>query len=224
MTNIEKINYGRTVQHDPRSLQYKVPLEPEIKTIDWEVNGKILNQGTSNACVGMAFTHMLNSEHFDELRFKITGSKDTLDEQFAYQIYTEATQIDEFVGEFPSEDTGTSALAMCKVFNRKPWISEYQTAHGWEELKKAIQTSPVAIGTYWSAGMNIPDNDNFILPVGQELGGHQTLMVGLNIEDEYVTLLSSYGDSYGDKGRVKMRFNYFSELLHNDGDAMIIRP
>lgn len=222
--NTNEIKFGRTIQHDARSLEYKVPLESEIKSILWRQKAPVLNQGSSNACVGMAFTQMLNAAIFNDLRVKIAGSKAYLDEQFAYKAYQSATEIDEFVGQFPTEDTGTSALAMCKVALRNGWISEYQTAIGWEEVKKAIQTKPVLIGTFWTAQMNRPDDNGFIEPVGQELGGHEVLMIGLNVEKEYVTLLSSYGDTYGKQGRVKMKFNYFAELLHNSGDAMIIKP
>lgn len=220
-TNI--INYGRTVDHDPRSLNYRAPLEDEVKTVEWDMKGPILNQGTSNACVGMAFTHLLNTDLFEDRRIKIKGDAGYLDEQFAYQIYSKATEIDEFVGQMPAEDTGTSALALCKAAKASAYISEYQVAIGFEELKKAIQVQPVMIGMWWTTMMNQPENDGFIKPLGVELGGHETLMVGLNIEDEYITLLSSYGSSYGNAGRVKMKFNYFSELLRNNGDAMTVK-
>jgi len=214
---------GRVVDHDPKSLEYKVPLDAEIKTVLWEHKAPILNQASSNACVGFSFAQMLNTEHFNDVRTK-AKSADYVDDQFAYKIYQSATEIDEFPGQFPKEDTGSSGLAMCKVAHRAGWISEYQTAKGWEEFQKAIQTAPVYVGTFWTNQMNQPDNDGFVKPFGTELGGHQYLVIGLNVEEEYITILNSYSNKFGINGRVKMKFNHFSELLHNGGDAMIIKP
>lgn len=167
---------------------------------------------------------MLNADVYESVRVKASGSSGYLDDQFAYGLYSKATQIDEFVGEFPTEDTGSSGLAVCKVAHRSEWISEYQTAIGWEEFKKAIQTGPVYVGSFWTTAMNMPDDNGFVAPLGTELGGHQYLVIGLDVENEFVTILNSYSDSYGINGRCRMKFNYFSELLHNLGDAMIIKP
>lgn len=223
MTNIP-FRSARIVNHDPRSLEYKVPLEPEIKTVLWEHKAPVLNQLLSSACTGMSFTQILNTDVYEPLRIKITGSSGYLDEQFAYKLYGQATQIDEFVGEFPEVDSGSSGLAVCKVAHRSGWISEYNTAIGWEEFKKAIQTGPCFTGIFWTTSMNMPDDKGFIAPLGTELGGHQVAVIGLDVENEFVTILNSYSDSFGDKGRCYMKFNYFSELLHNLGDAMIIKP
>lgn len=220
--NTQEINYGRVINHDPRSLAFKVPLDVEIKTINWEHKAPVLHQGTSNACTGMAFTQMVNMECNTELRKKISGKTDYLDDQFAYQVYSKATEIDEFPGQMPTEDTGSSALAVCKVAHRAEWISKYQTAIGWEECQKAIQTSPVMIGVLWTNMMNQPRDDGFIEPLGNELGGHEVLMTGLDVENQYVTLLSSYGESYGHRGQVKMKVDQFSWLLHQLGDAMTV--
>lgn len=190
----------------------------------WDQKAPVLNQLNSNACTGFAFSQMLNTDLYESVRIKATGSSNYVDDQFAYSLYSKATQIDEFVGEFPAEDTGSSGLATCKVAHRAEWITEYQTAKGWEEFKKAIQTGPVFTGTFWTSTMNMPDENGFIQPLGEQLGGHQYLVIGLNVEDEYVTILNSYSDSYGINGRCRMKFNYFSELLHNLGDAMIIKP
>lgn len=223
MTNIP-FRSARIVNHDPRSLEYKVPLEPEIKTVLWEHKAPVLNQLLSSACTGMSFTQILNTDVYEPLRIKITGSSGYLDEQFAYSLYAKATQIDEFVGEFPEVDSGSSGLAVCKVAHRSEWISEYQTAIGWEEFKKAIQTGPVYTGSFWTTALNMPDDQGFAAPLGTELGGHQYAVIGLDVENEFVTILNSYGTGYGDNGRMRMKFNYFSELLHNLGDAMIIKP
>lgn len=167
---------------------------------------------------------MLNTDLYESVRIKATGSSNYVDDQFAYSLYSKATQIDEFVGEFPAEDTGSSGLATCKVAHRAEWITEYQTVKGWEEFKKAIQTGPIFCGTFWTSALNMPDDQGFAAPLGTELGGHQHAVIGLDVENEFVTILNSYGSGYGDNGRLRMKFNYFSELLHNLGDAMIIKP
>ena len=215
-------NPGRIINHDPRSLAYGAELASEPKTIMWQSQAPVLDQGKSNACVGFTFAQLLNTQFHDETRIKLLGSKDQFfDSHKAYDWYSRATEIDEFPGQMPTEDTGTSALAMCKVAEREATIKAYNHAFGFDECIKALQNGPVMVGTFWTQGMFTPRNDGFVELIGNEVGGHEYLLIGVNMEEKYCTFLTSFGPTYGDNGRFKMKFDVFDTLLINQGDCII---
>lgn len=185
-----------------------------------------MQQGKTNSCTGQTLIHYLNTDFGKSARQAILGL-DSLyfTEKHAFQIYELATSIDEFPGQMPTEDTGSSSLAVMKAGQRLGYLKEYRHSFGFDEFLKTIQLHPVMIGTLWYEGMFKPDTNGFVTIQGSaDAGGHEYLALGANMEEEYVTFLSSWGKEWGQNGRFKLPFSEFKELLSYQGDCAIPVP
>jgi hypothetical protein len=137
----------------------------------------------------------------------------------AVRLYSLATELDEWEGVYPPEDTGSSGLAVAKAGIQLGFFSTYNHAFGFEHFTSTLQTQPVIVGTYWLSQMFNPDADGRVQVKGTVEGGHEYLALGVDYETETLTFLNSWGPSWGANGRFKISFADFAFLLNQEGDA-----
>lgn len=217
---------GRVLNHDPKSREFPAPQSEEIKTILHNYSGPVMQQGKTNSCTGQTLIHYLNTDFGKAARQAILGL-DSLyfTEKHAFQIYELATSIDEFPGQMPDEDTGSSSLAVMKAGQRLGYLKEYRHAFGIEEIVKTLQFSPVMIGTLFYEGMFHPDENGFVtIQNSADAGGHEYLLLGVDLEKRYFTFLSSWGKDWGQNGMFKLAYDEFAELISYQGDACVPIP
>lgn len=225
---------GRHVNHDPRSRDYAAePLavvRPE--SVHWDRRVPIFDQGNLGSCTGNAAAGWLATDN----RWRIgmnefmarDGTRSPLDEQDAISIYSWATRLDPWEGDYPPEDTGSDGLSVTKVLRRFGYVDRYRHVFKFFQLVNALQNGPVLVGTVWRDGMFHPDSDGFVTESGPVVGGHEYLAVGVVVVDGYdkgyVEFANSWGSSWGDFGYFRMQYATVQSLLAQQGDATIPHP
>jgi C1A family cysteine protease len=204
---------GRVVEHDPRSLSFPAP-DGKVKSKTWRHYGPILDQGDVGSCTGNAAAQAMNTTPNHHHGFLLTEA-DALD------IYHWATVLDGYPGEYPPDDTGSSGLAAAKALKQRQSITRYEHAFGLDHALAALMSGPVMLGTNWFDGMFNPDGKGYVTPDGAVAGGHEYLLVGVNLNGRSVTCLNSWGSSWGLKGKFHMTFDTLDALLSADGDATL---
>ena len=116
----EGMRLGRNMWLDGRSLAHMV--ENDVQ----EMGQSVLDQGQLGSCTGNAGTGALGTQPF----YDAVGSTVMPDpndeaaaEQFAVQLYSDATVVDGYPGDYPPDDTGSSGLAICKVLKSRGTIT-----------------------------------------------------------------------------------------------------
>ena len=209
---------GRHVEHDTRSRAFSfAPREDTaIRTKVWRRYGKVLDQGNVGACTGFAAAHAMNLLPNHVRHERIMKNADGL------AIYTRATQLDEFRGQMPEQDTGSSGNAACKALLERGDITEYRWAFGFDHLLQSLMHSPVMVGTWWFEDMFYPDARGVVRPTGRRVGGHEYVCTGVeSLTGQVLSFQNSWGKDWGKGGRFYMTFSSFRALLHDDGDAVI---
>jgi hypothetical protein len=110
----EGMRLGRNLWLDGRSLAYMVENDVEgmgqpFLNQAWERVLPILDQGHVGSCTGNAGTGALGTQPFyDAFGHSVLPADDDpiAAEEFAVQLYTDATLIDGYPGEYPDEATG----------------------------------------------------------------------------------------------------------------------
>lgn len=209
---------GRNVEHDPRSraFAFAPATEVPLRTKVWRRYGNVLDQGNVGACTGFAMAHTLNSAP------NYVKGEGTLKNPDGLRLYSRATSLDEFPGEYPPEDTGSSGLGVCKAAMEFGYITRYDWAFGFAAFLQALMHSPVAVGTYWYDQMFYPDVNGFVRPLGQRVGGHEYVAAGIySLTDRVLVFQNSWSKLWGVNGRFFMTFDDFATLLSQEGDAVI---
>ena len=127
---------GRIVQHDPRSRQYAFKAPARVALVSKRHHRwiEVLDQGNLGSCTGNAGTGALGSDPLFPTLVPHYVAASELNESAAVKLYSDATAIDEWAGEYPPEDTGSSGLAIAKVLKSRGWISGYQHTFTFEDM------------------------------------------------------------------------------------------
>lgn len=208
---------GRHVEHDPRSRQYAARRAVQPRSVLWTHRAPVLDQGSLGSCTGNALAQCLNTTKFVESRPR----RRYLDEQMARLLYSKATALDNFPGQWPTQDTGSSGLGVAKAGVQLGYLSGYDHAFGFDHFAATLALQPVIVGTNWYSGMFDPASTGFVTPTGQLVGGHEYLALGINQPGRYITFLNSWSDGWGLKGRFRMAFDDFAALLNEQGDVTV---
>jgi hypothetical protein len=203
----------RIPQFDERSRQFPiraligdVPLKPK----KWTCLPR-LDQGQEGACVGFGWSHELAA---DPVRVKVTDST-------ALGLYHRAQQLDEWPGETYD---GTSVLAGAKTVQEQGHMAEYRWAFGVDDVLATLSAhGPVVIGVDWMRGMMDTDANGYIVPTGEVVGGHCTLLRGLIRERKRWVCVgrNSWGKGWGLGGDFKLAADDLDVLLKNAGEAVV---
>jgi hypothetical protein len=221
VTETRRYPLGRLVQHDPRSIGYAVPALPHaaMQSRRWERKIPILDQGSLGSCTGNAGTSLLGTEPYASQLPGDLLSK--LDEGFAVELYSAATRVDPFPGDYPPDDTGSSGLAVAKVLRQRGLTSSYRHAFGLRAAMSALQTGPVLIGIPWYESMFNPGADGRVSIDGDEVGGHELCVEGVDVDQREVLVANSWGAGWGDHGYLRLRLEQLRYLLRRQGDCTV---
>lgn len=222
------LRLGRHVRHDSRSLQYQYP-EADARTL---VSKKhlsfipVLDQGNLGSCTGNAAVKAMSYDPLwssGGLEFLSPDNGDG-DEDIAISVYSDATKIDSWDGEYPPTDTGSDGLSVAKVLKNRGLISGYQHATSMNALLNALQDQSVIVGTEWRNNMFYPDSDGRLHITGSVAGGHEYCLDQIDVENERVWVQNSWGNSWGVNGRAYLTWDDMTTLLSADGDCTIFTP
>jgi hypothetical protein len=221
---------GRNQWLDARSLAYMI--ENDVKAMSQRLEGRIwervlaiLDQGDLGSCTGNAATGALGTQPFyDAVGREVLGNpKDRKTaESFAVALYSDATRVDAYPGTYPTEDTGSSGLAVCKVLKARGTIKAYRWARSPYGLLRLLQEGPVLQGMPWYNAFFEPDSAGYIdsnrhWPSSGVAGGHEVEAIGVELDerDAYnstVIYANSWGPSWGKSGLFKMRLRTYEQM------------
>jgi hypothetical protein len=204
---------GRHVRHDPRSWNYPAPMAPKVVSILHKRHGLPFRQSKKlGCCTGNAVAGLLMTDPFYRRGRNLT-------ERHAVDLYSRATHLDPFLGVYPHEDTGSSGLAAMKAAHERRWVRTYGHAFGLRQALRALVLHPVVTGVDWYDGFFDPDRNGLIKKKGSKTGGHEFLVVGIDVEEKTVRACNSWGPHWGDGGYFTMTWDLWDFLLHQDGDV-----
>jgi len=213
---------GRHVNHDPRSLRYLVGAPARaLQSVEHERVIPVLDQGDLGSCTGNAAVGALGTK---PLYDGLPDDHPHLDEDFAVQVYSSATEIDPYDGQYPPDDTGSDGLSVSKVCKNLGLISGYLAATSVSAMQNALQSAPVIVGVKWYEGFDNPDDDGLVEISGVVRGGHEFEIVGLDLENELFHAVNSWGGGWGKDGSFWFSFDTMSQLLGEDGDCTQLLP
>lgn len=224
---------GRHIQHDEQSRQYRfsVDLVPTINSVRHQRTSPILDQDLTityqgqtydgtGSCTGNAATGDLGTQPLT------APSSIVLDETTALNIYSAATQIDGFGDPFPTNDRGSSGLAVAKVCQKQGYISGYQHCFSLNDMLKALQVTPVIVGTNWYDSMDAPDVNGLVGVSAQASvrGGHEYEAIGVDVQKQLIEFVNSWGAGWGIQGHFFMSYDTVTRLLGEQGDVTVFIP
>lgn len=202
---------GRIPEFDERSRAYPIralATALPLRTRIWDCS-TYLDQGLEGACVGFSMSHEIAA----------APVKGLVDNAYAQMVYHEAKKIDPWPGE---DYDGTSVLAGVKTLQTLGWISEYRWAFSTEDVLGTLSNvGPVVLGMNWYEGMWEPDEDGYIHPTGDMVGGHAILALGYDLTKNAVRLHNSWGQNWGQNGRAWLKAEDLTRLLSEDGEACV---
>jgi hypothetical protein len=219
---------GRHVQHDPRSLRYAHGVLPKtaIRSVDWTRRAPIFDQGDLGSCTGNAAAGLVGTDSQARAGLtSVTVGEEVLpvDEDFAVRLYELATSLDEFDGQYPPTDTGSSGIGAAKALVKLGLATKYSHAFSLTALQSALQSGPVMAGTVWLNSMFNTDRDGYVIVDRKsgEAGGHEYVISAYDAARQAYRLDNSWGTSWGMRGSAWYRQADLQWLLSQDGDVTV---
>lgn len=206
---------GRKVAHDPRSLAYPALTSGVRRPVVHRTYGQVLDQGDTSSCVGNTAAHALNTRGNHRVPSKLLNELDAL------TIYAAATNLDQWPGTYPAQDTGTDANSAAKALRDQGVISSWSHAFGIDHVLGALQLRPVMLGITWHEDMFTPDPAGFVHPSGESVGGHEVLIRGDDARGS-VLVRNSWGPRWGLAGHFRLTYDDLAALLADRGDATVL--
>lgn len=209
---------GRLKQHDPqsRAFPFKAGVWDNVQHIS---NVGIFDQGNLGSCTGNAMAGVLT---YNPYYGTLPNLK--MDEALAVKLYSRATQLDVWQGEYPPEDTGSSGLAVAKAAKEFGFISGYQHAFSLNAMLTALMDGPVITGINWYENMFYPNNNGVVSVGGNYAGGHEVCADAIDKTNGLVWFRNSWGPDWGLKGRFAISISDYGNLLSDGGDATVLVP
>ena len=220
---------GRHMALDARSLAFMV--ENDVRTMGrsysdqhWERRIPILDQGNLGSCTGNAGTGALGTEPFFDKAGSsaLPSTSDAPLEKFAVDLYSAATHVDPYPGEYPPDDTGSSGLGICKALKGRRTIAGYRWARTPYGFISLLQDGPVLQGMPWYQAFFEPDAQGYIdananWASSGVAGGHEIEAVGIELDssdvfNSTVIYANSWGEGWGDHGYFRMRLRTYEKL------------
>jgi len=208
------MNYGRVEEPDERDKQFPMRLGlpriwPKIQRRRWSI-GPILNQGRTDSCVGHAVKAFMMATPVRSFADQPPSAMD---------IYNQARRLDDDPTN-DTRDTGTSVRAGIQAIQQSGHIKSYLWAQSLDDIVMWVLTrGTVVIGTSWYEAMDYPDPQGYISPDGRLVGGHCTLVYGVDRAISTFLVQNSWGAGWGQQGSYRIRYDVLDNLLRNGGEA-----
>jgi hypothetical protein len=111
-------------------------------------------------------------------------------------------------------------LAALKYATKKEgWFAGYTHCFGLKHTLRTLTLQPCITGVGWYEGFDDPNNNGLVKVAGDDRGGHEFLLIGLDVERRHIYAMNSWGASYAEKGVFHFSFADFERLLDEKGDV-----
>ncbi|WP_043617357.1 hypothetical protein [Nonomuraea candida] len=189
--------------------------DPFKTPVRWQRRAPIFNQGSIGSCTGHAMAGVLGTDGLGR-----TGRSD-ITEELALELYELATKLDEFPGEYPSKDTGSSGVGVSKAAMRLGYINGYWHTRSITGAIAALHYGPCLIGIPWYTACEDPRADALVPFTGEHMGGHEIVLVGWEPDQQRFVFANSRGPDFGDGGFFRMTYRDFAHALWLGGDVVL---
>lgn len=203
--------------------------EKPLRSFTWSVPAH-LDQGQEGRCVEYAICHELIAR---PVKIPISVIEDIL---AGKKIYWPAQMEDYWPGgSYPGADPiyeGTSVLSGMKVAAGMGFYVEYRWGLDAKDLALIVgYKGPAVLGINVYTGMFNTDQEGFVNVTGRIEGGHGILCNSVKIvrrgdgsidyDKCYFWLWNSWGPSWGQNGRCKVRWNDMERLISEQGEVAL---
>ena len=180
---------------------------PNDTTPGWELKLQ-LDQGQTGHCVGFGWSGWVDA-------LPVEGNYQNAD---GHALYYECKVID----HEPLAENGSTVRSGALALRNRGRLSAFAFATTTAQIDDWInKNGPVVVGTTWTNDMFDPDANGYVKPTGAVAGGHCYVMLDkVDAEDAYV-FQNSWGASWGQNGRFKMKRSDFGSLLADQGEACV---
>lgn len=206
--------FGTGYVQEPDPQDDNFPLGAVISAVDdprskekvWQLPAHLLNQGSTNSCVGHACSHFILSAP------RMTHEVD------AIALWRRAQELDEFPGN-EGTNTGTSVRAGFKALQELDLISsDYRWADNADEALRFILTrGPVVVGSKWYPGMSQPANGVMRLSGNAGASGHAYLLFGFSPDHDAFMVANSWGTGWAIDGCAFLPYDALEQLIEEGG-------
>lgn len=215
---------GRHVCHDSRSRRFAAPARDPatLRSVRHTVNIPIMDQGNVGSCTGHAGTAAIASDAFWAGGAVVLQNQDP--HEYAVDLYSEATRLDPWPGQYTPDDTGSDGLSIAKALQGRGLVSGYTHAFSLEAALTALADRVVLIGSSWMTSMFEPASDGRLTVSGSVEGGHEYALDELDVERQRVWIRNSWSENWGLGGRAWLAWDDLGTLLADQGDCTILVP
>jgi hypothetical protein len=218
----------RQIRHDPRSRRFVFDTSGvTIATVEHKRTLPILDQGNVGKCTAEAGLGILGTEPYacDAVTTAFSKAFGGFDDKGTDRLYNAEEAIDGD-GPYPPNDNGSSGLTLAKALRAAGAISGWTQVFSLDALLKALQSYPVAVGTYWYQSMMRPGRDGVVKVdfTSGVAGGHEYECVGYDTSTGLLKFANSWGTGWGAAGYFYIDATVFGKLLAKRGDATIFTP
>lgn len=205
-----------------------VQFTPDLTSVRWDTVDLVNLTQRIGSCTGNAAVKAVGTAPFDR----------SANETDAETVYSAATKIDPFKGQWPPTDTGSdgnSALQALKnlgwsVRNGKP-LSSWVRATSFEHAITLLHSGPIIIGIPWRQSNFSYDSCGKMLDgTDPNIGAHELAVVQWIAPEQNVVVVHSWGPEYGIKddrgatGYGRISRAVLTQKLLAGGDAIGLVP
>jgi hypothetical protein len=218
VTTARTVRFDWKQSHDLRNFDHLHDEESTATAIShqWPLPD-VLDQGRVGSCTGNGSAAAMSSLLWEHRQHNNAHRMDR--EEAAMCVYELGTSRDEFAGDWPTADTGSSVNGVLKAGRDLGIVKAWSWCRSEAAIRHAVLTvSPVVWGVPFYASMEEPvDGYMLVDPATELLGGHCMCLLAFDGTD-YLQQ-NSWGDSWGTDGRVKIRSADVRLLLDEGAEA-----